>query len=132
MLQKGNSVQHSISLIRLAILLHVMSAAVSITGFVPQLQLVQWLPVDISAAAVLFLIRRAIDDHSKMARWLMLPATFISAPIIFPEQLGSGLGWVLWFATFQCVVQGLVAAYLFQTDAARWFQREPQAQQDVP
>jgi hypothetical protein len=131
MLGNINSVKDSISLMWLAIALHVASALVSLMELAGQPQFAQWLLVDLSAVVLFFLLQRLIRQRSRVARWVMLPAAFISAPLILPEQFESASMWVLWFACFQCVVQVLAAAYLFKADAKCWFQKNMHENQNV-
>ena len=118
---KPVSLRHAVSLLWLAIALHVGSSSLALLGLLGADAMWRWLFVDGMAIAALVLVMRGLTAGSRWARWLLVPAAFMITTLVFPRLLLSAGALELWVTMLQGVVQLGIAWYAFEADTADWF-----------
>jgi hypothetical protein len=108
------NLRHAISLVWLALALHVSSALVAGLGIVGGESWLEWLVVDASAILVLIILTRGLHAESRTARWLLLPLPLLVTPFVFPRLLLAADQLTLWFTILQGTTQGLAVYFAFQ------------------
>jgi hypothetical protein len=116
--------RHAVSLIWLAVALHLGSSALAVLGLLGPNSQRDWVVVDSLAIATFVMLARGLHSRSRVARWLLIPAAFLTAPIVYPHHLLRAEQITLWMVLSQGVVQGLVACFAFGQTANSWFARE--------
>ena len=115
------SLRHALSLLWLAIALHIGSASLALLGLFGADNLWRWLLVDALAIVVFGLVMRGLNDGSRRARWLLIPAALLITSLVFPRMLLSAEPLVLWATLLTGVVQSGAAWFAFEPDTAEWF-----------
>src|SRR6188768_992685 len=98
---RPGSLRHALSLLWLAIALHIGSSSLALLGLLGADAMGRWLLVDGLAIVVITLVVRGLIHGSRRARWLLIPASFIITTLVFPRILLSAEPLMLWATMLQ-------------------------------
>jgi hypothetical protein len=121
---KPVSLRHALSLLWLAIVLHIGSSGLALLGLMGVDNRWRWLLVDGLAIIAILLAMRGLKAGNRWARWLLVPIALIITTLVFPRMLLSADALMLWVTMVQGVVQLGAAWFAFERDTAGWFAGE--------
>ena len=118
---KPVSLRHALSLLRVAIVLHIASSGLALMGLLGVESRWRWLLVDGLAVIAILLLMRGLNAGNRWARWLPVPIGLMITTFVFPRMLLNADTLMLWVTMFQGVVQLAAAGFALDKGSAGWF-----------
>jgi hypothetical protein len=115
--------RHAVSLIWLAVALHIGSSALAILEVLGPNSQRDWIVVDSLSIASFVILARGLRARSRVARWLLIPAALFVTPLVYPHHLLRAEQVTLWLTLSQGIVQCLVAYFALSETTNSWFAR---------